>query len=168
MTVYSIPVAVKALRVPLDRLEDVALVRMLEYWRAIKGDAAIPLRSSLRPEDMPFTLAAMNMIEVRRDPLNFIVRLQGTQVQDCHRQDLTGHSLDCAQPAVYAAEVRRQYEEVVRNPDPTAYFIELVEDFRRISYLRLLMPLSRDGDGVDFLLTACIWDADPPTADRLL
>ena len=130
------------------------------YWANLKGGRDLPRKADLRPEDVPFLLGAINMIEVQRNPLDFIVRLNGTMIVELQKQELTGRSVRAATPKIYADEVFRHYQEVVLTIEPSLYAIVVQRNMIESTYTRLLLPLSRDGAEVDYLMTASEWDGN--------
>ena len=144
---------VRSRKLPRTELTE-NLELLYSHWASLKADLGLPRKADLRPEDVPYLLGTINIIEVRREPLDFIVRLNGTKVVELQKQELTGQSIRAATPKIYADEVFRHYEEAFLTAEPSLYAIMVKKNYLSSSYLRLMLPLSKDGSGVDFLMTA--------------
>lgn len=148
---------VRSKKLPLTEMTK-GLRLLYDYWTDLKGDLDIPRKADLRPEELPFLLGAINIIEVRRDPLDFIVRLNGTTIVELQKQELTGRSVRAATPKIYADEVFRHYQEAESTVLPSLYAIMVQRSLIKSAYVRLVLPLSKDGAQVDYLMTASEWD----------
>ena len=130
---------------------------LLRYWRGIHRDGRLPGRPDFDPAAHALLLPNLTLVEVHRDPLRFRYRLLGSRVDTVLGQNLTGRWLDrhygdgCA--------VLQQYVEVVEAKQPFwrrgVPHLSPVARCATIGVLRL--PLARDGERVDMVVSASIY-----------
>ena len=113
----------------------------------------LPGRKDIDPLDFPWALGLVCLLDVERYPLTFRYRLDGTTIAERYGADLTGQTIDAVKPDFQAALLRRHFAEIVDMGRPTAYRITLRYGGQARTYVRLALPLSRDGKGVDMILT---------------
>lgn len=71
------------------------LVRMLyAWWEAARGDADLPDRSDLRPDEMRRLLPFMFIADAEHQPFRVRYRLVGTRAVEVTGFDITGYYLD--------------------------------------------------------------------------
>jgi len=132
---------------------DVDLKLALDYWQHKKGARLAPARTDIDPVDIAALLPRVMLIDVSTDPLDFRFRLAGTGIFKIHGAELTNtRALDLA-PSAYAAMIHRHYCEAVAQRAPIAHRVLIDVDTRRSAYMRIILPLSDDGDVVNRLLT---------------
>ena len=123
------------------------------YWKAKRGERAMPARRDLDPIELKPYLGSIILYDVLREPLDFRYRLVGTHIALAMGRDLTGRKLsevsaseDQAYAMIALGDIvaRRVYR--FRN-DPLRG--------ERGSFLgrdRIHLPLSEDGVDVTMLL----------------
>lgn len=134
-------------------IKDPDLCRLYAYWADKRGDRLFPARRDIDPSEIKSLLPYVMLVDVLREPLDFRIRLAGTEIVSRFGEELTGRLLaqidldgeavsifDCYASVVDSGEPRLDEEEFVRN------------DGRYMHYARLLLPLSNDQKGVDILL----------------
>lgn len=132
---------------------DRALATVHRLWREKRGARAVPLRSDIDPSDLKPVLGMLSLVDVRRRPLRFTFRLNGSQHNASFNfRDATGRSLDEVEPPAYRRMVERHWREALELGEPTLYAIELEHEGLRVAYTRLVAPLSVGGDEIDILL----------------
>lgn len=133
------------------------LGHLLTYWEATRGDNPMPARQDIDPMAIPKILPFVFMIDVRRDPFDFVYRLIGTGIVARSRGDYTGRplrDLPCQAPP---SQIWSLYENTVLEQSPQALFVPLITDPN--AYVEILaMPLSSDGHKVDILLGGISFD----------
>jgi hypothetical protein len=92
------------------------------------------------------------LADVLRDPLDFRYRLSGTGILDIHGREMTARSPRDLSPASYGALIHSHYCECVARRAPILHLITLDTLEHSCSYVRLLMPLSEDGQSVTMLM----------------
>lgn len=141
-----------------DCSNDPILGKALAYWRRKRGDRMMPARRDVDPTEIPSLLPHLQLIEVCDGP-RFRYRLVGTSIVEAFGQDYTGKFVD----EQFAGDRRRFIEEIyktvcaerrpmfLRNKYTTARNVDMVAS-------RLYLPLAADGEHVDIILGACIFD----------
>lgn len=154
---------VAATRLPLAEIGPETIRRMHEYWQSKSRDGRLPSRQDIDPLDFPWALGLVCLIEVERDPLTFRYRLDGTTIAERHGSDFTGRTIDEIKPTFYSAMLRRHFAEIVDGKHPTCYRISYRHGAHAKTYVRLALPLARDGSSVDMILT--VSDRHPADLD---
>jgi hypothetical protein len=144
---------VVATRLPLSEVAPDTLRRMLDYWRSKCREGRLPGRRDIDPLEFPWALGLVCLLDVEREPLRFRYRLDGTTIAERHGEDFTGRTTDEVRPDFYAAMLRRHMSEVVDGKLPTCYRISIRYGANARTYVRLALPLARDGVNVDMVLT---------------
>jgi hypothetical protein len=144
---------------PLTEMRDPLLREAYDYWSRQRGDRTMPSRRDIAPEDMRAFLTHVMLIDVHREPLDFIYRVFGTGIADAHGREYTGKSARLLEPAGFAELVWQQYLEVVEAKAPRLHAVRRDTGARYEKYQRLTLPLSSDGTSVDKLLAISIEDS---------
>lgn len=126
----------------------------LEYWLSKRKNQRLPLRSDIDPFDFPELLPTVLLIE----PFgfgDFRIRLAGTVYSEIYGRDITGLTLGDLVPNYgEGAELYQDYRKAMESGEPV--FGERYMTWRPtgtpIRYQRILLPLTRSGNTVDFLL----------------
>lgn len=132
------------------------LRRLYEDWR-IRRHCRIPRRADFDPAALSYVLGSMSLLEVWRDPLRFRARVHGTSLAQHLGVEFTGKFLDEAPQNKYYRLVTEHLTDVVVNERPS--FAWLVNEYEHPPILEnesLVLPLSRDGERVDYLLAAVV------------
>lgn len=144
---------------PLTEMRDPLLREAYDYWRRKCAGRAMPSRRDIAPEDMRAFLTHVMLIDVHREPLDFVYRVFGTSIADAHGKEYTGKSARLLEPAGFAELVWQQYLEVVEAKTPRLHAVQRAAGARFEKYQRLTLPLSSDGAIVDKLLAVSIEDS---------
>lgn len=139
-------------------IRSAVLRRLLEHWDRLRGTREMPDWSDFDPLDVPYALGFLSVIEVHRDPLRFYFRLDGTKQVELFGIDCTWRYLDEAMPPDHAAMAGQSYREVVECRAPRHHSRKIGFHERIIDYEVLILPFSRDGAGVDILMTGIVPD----------
>lgn len=142
-------------------LIDRRLQALYAYWEKERGDRALPSRTDIDPAALRFVLGHLILLDVLRDPLQFRVRLQGTELEWWIGADLTGKALDQL-PSPELRALAYEYATTTVESGAPLHKIgeEIIGDLPR-RYEALLLPLAKDGIGVDMVLAAVICRDDP-------
>lgn len=142
---------------------------LLDYWRSIHpADGGLPGRRHLDPIDIPELLPNIWMIDVKRDPLRFRLRLVGTEIVRFTGRDATGRWLDEIYPGYAESDAFAFHSAVAREGKPGYRKGGMLSNPSR-SYIeaeRLYLPLAEDGRQVDIVLVMTLYDGEPPPARR--
>lgn len=134
---------------PAD-IEDRYLGHFVELWAAVRGRDRVTRKTSLPPEVIGPAQPDVTLIEVRPD--GFWFRQIGSRIRALHARDYRGHSLDEVEPAAFRDTVQVDYRACVRSGVPGYNRIVTRTGGQPFIYERVLLPLSRDGQRVDWLL----------------
>ncbi len=137
----------------LDRVVDYPiLAQCLENWR---GLVAHGLPSEVDPLTFPRAgIAGLNLFEFDADSDDWRIRLAGRLISEHVGYELRGTGLIEAFSEADRAEVRAAIHAAVARGEPELTRRNFVDPRdRRWSYVRLFLPFSRDGDGVDRFVT---------------
>jgi len=156
---------VAATRLSLAEIPSDTLRQMYAYWHSKCRGERLPARKDLDPLDFPWALGLVCLLDVERYPLTFRYRLDGTTIAERYGADLTGRTIDEVKPEFHADLLRRHFSEVAESGRPTLYRISLRYGGQARTYMRLTLPLARDGNTVDMIMT--ISDRLTPDYDDL-
>lgn len=90
MSEPDVPLRFTSTEVPLDRLQEPSLKRLLDLWREKCAGRGMPARRDILPEDMRFLLGRILVLDVLHDPLRFRFRLVGTSLVEAIGFNPTG------------------------------------------------------------------------------
>jgi hypothetical protein len=132
------------------------LRRLYDDWK-VRRHCRIPRRADFDPAALSYILGSLSLIEVCRDPLRFRARVHGTRLAQHLGVEFTGKFLDEAAPSEYFRLVAAHLTDVVENERPSfAWLVNEVVQPPIWENESLVLPLSRDGDSVDFLFSAVV------------
>lgn len=134
------------------------LRRLLAHWNRMRGARQMPARADFDPLDARYAIGYLSLIEVRRDPLRYYFRLDGTKQVELFGVDCTRRYLDEAMPADHVAMVTRSYSEAVTRREPCYHQRQVPFHERFITYEVLILPFSNDGERTDLLMTGIVPD----------
>src|SRR5262249_21626624 len=124
---------------------------LVAHWQRMRGDRRMPRRTEFDPLDVRFAVGYLSLIEVRRNPLRFYFRLDGTKQVDLFGVDCTRRFLDEAMPTDHVAMATASYREVVDGCAPRYHRRTIPIHERLIDYEVVILPFSTDGTRVDML-----------------
>lgn len=134
------------------------LRRLLAHWLRLRGRRLTPARADFDPLDVRYALGYISLIEVRRDPMRFYFRLDGTKQVELFGVDCTGRYLHEALPADHAAMAAASCSEAVQLRAPCYHRRQIAFHERPIEYEVVILPFSNDGERVDLLMTGIVPD----------
>jgi len=134
------------------------LRRLLAHWLHMRGRRRMPARADFDPLDVRYALGYISLIEVRRDPMRFYFRLDGTKQVELFGVDCTGRYLHEALPADHAAMAAASCSEAVQLRAPCYHRRQIAFHERPIEYEVVILPFSNDGERVDLLMTGIVPD----------
>jgi hypothetical protein len=141
-----------------EAIQDSRLCRLYCYWLAKKGERRFPARGDIDPLDFPYVLGHVMLLDVLRHPLRFKYRVHGTEMVRRAGYDLTGKFLDDLPITEYRQYVQERCEGLVRNREPLLVHHNRTLDGRPRHYEALWLPFSDDGENVNMLLCALVYD----------
>lgn len=136
-----------------DHIKHPRLVELLDYWIKLKGDRKLPLRSDLDPAAIPKLLANIVLNEVERDPVRFRIRLEGEQISVARGFNATGRYFDEPGVMILKDDVLDAYKQMLEDGKPRySDGAFSYQDGRGGQLYRLAVPLSLEGETVDFIV----------------
>jgi hypothetical protein len=124
-----------------------------DYWRRKRGGRLAPMRGDIDPADMAPLLPRIMLVDVSTDPLDFRFRLAGTGLFKIHGAELTSKRALDLEPPAYGALIHRHYSEALARRAPIAHRVLIECKTRRSAYMRIILPLSEDNQGINRLMT---------------
>src|SRR5262245_35756384 len=130
-----------------------AVAEIYGYWNRKRGPRPMPRRADIDPAEITHHLPGIQLIDVRRDPLDFVYRLVGTREVAERGSDPTGKRVAEHGFGGNVNEVLENYRHVVAER-AVLYDRErfTVPDGRFVQDESLFMPLSDDGESVNMVL----------------
>src|SRR5215470_1900664 len=131
--------------------EDLAQIRA--YWDSKRNGAFAPRRADIDPADLKEFLPRIMLAEVSAgDPPDFRYRLSGTAINAILSSEQTGKRPRDLAPPAYGAMIHGHYCLAVARRAPVFHLVMLDSEERLLTYARLLLPLSEDGECVTMLI----------------
>jgi hypothetical protein len=123
------------------------------YWAGLRQGAQLPGRQDLRPGDIKRLLPTVSLIDVRRDPLSFRLRLAGTGLYSVYGREITGRTLEEVYASGAAEYWRSELTRIVQDRRPAVGVHNLAwRGASHMSILWLRLPLASNGRDVDMIL----------------
>lgn len=140
---------------------DDRLIELYAYWLGKQARRRMPSRGDIDPSEISPLLPHIMLIDVLSDE-RFRIRMVGTALDDATGVNATGRLLNEVMPdGPYAEYVQGLYQEVVREKSPIYAECEHSDpDLVPHATIRLIMPLSDDGENVNGALVGQIFEAD--------
>lgn len=137
------------------------------HWEAARGSAFAPAWPTFDLDALPASLVAwFAVVEVVRDPLDFVYRFWGAERTRLQGRDYTARSVRDFIPVSIADKAFAEYARVVHEKTPIYLPTYGMTDQKGepFSYHLLRLPFSNDGQAVDHVLGVGIYDG---RAERL-
>lgn len=130
-----------------------ALEEVFAYWASLRSGARLPGRADIDPNGLKRHLPTVSLIDVRRTPISFRIRLAGTALYRLHGRETTGLDLEQVHGGDEAVYWHGELEQVVERRLPGVGMRSLAaRDTGALSVLWLRLPLASDGETVDMIL----------------
>ena len=129
------------------------------YWLRIHPPRGLPGRQHFDPTDIPGLLRHIRMLDVEGQPPRFKIRVVGTQYAERLGHDTTGQYLDELFEGFEGSRFHRGLLDVIESKrpiwrrGPLQWFCR--EEYSSVE--RIHLPLARDGDTVDMVLTVSVY-----------
>jgi hypothetical protein len=128
------------------------LRQLYDYWDKKRGERRWPKRSDVDPVEMRFALGNIDLVEISYDPIVFLFRISGSNIDRDEGFNMQGKTLDEYPLPQHREAVRRTYMRALEKGEPDYEEIERLDEGRLVRYARLILPLSECGDRVDAFL----------------
>lgn len=123
------------------------------YWAGLRHGPQLPGRGDIRPDAFKRLLPTISLIDVRRDPLDFRLRLAGTGLYGVYGREITGRSLTEVYNTTAADYWRAELTKLVEERRPAVGVHNLAwRGASHMSILWLRLPLASNGKDVDMIL----------------
>jgi len=137
------------------------LRRLYEDWDRRRNGRAFPARSDFDVLDLGYIIGNVSLLDVRYDPLRFRYRLHGTNIAQRAGVDLTGKNVEDVPDIAWRAGLLKHFRAVIEQRRPVAItFRRAWTDHRFWNCESLALPLSREGNTIDMLMTSVVWSND--------
>jgi hypothetical protein len=133
-----------------------------EYWKAARGDRAMPARKDIKPQDMREFVRHIGLVEVRRAADGhaiYFIRLAGAKIESVFGA-ITGKSLGEFLPVQLEARWRLVFDAALEHPVPVRIASRVL--FGGKTYLAcevLLAPLGEGGEVSMLFAAVDVWPA---------
>lgn len=144
-----------------SEIADARLRGLYEYWNAKRDERPTPSRRDIDPVEIPDLLGFLNIFEVRNEPRDYKVRLNGTEVTNMLGQDITGKLCSNVMSGADAARCKAAFDICADKCTPV--IVETSLAFCGKPYMAqtiIALPLSSDGERVDIIITAQSYHAN--------
>lgn len=156
------PVRFKTLVVPAIReILRGDLKYLFEYWNELRGSRFAPSFEKFDWAQVPHRLSPqIAVVEVRRNPFDFVYTHWGVGRVIMQGDDYTGKSVRDFKPESIAEKAIREYSEVVKLRCAVCVQTEQLEAdcSAPFDYQFLRLPFSNDGDEVNQILGVGLYD----------
>ncbi|OUS12311.1 hypothetical protein A9Q97_06160 [Rhodospirillales bacterium 47_12_T64] len=141
----------------IDAPEEVQ--NLLGIWKRLKSENNFPLKSELNPVNFRDFLGRLCVVEIKQDPLDFLYRLDGTEISASSNEDLAGHSLLDGTPKEIYQKHFAEFKTTFEAAKPVVWEVSYSIDEGDYHYLRVMLPFARDSlstsKSPDFFITYC-------------
>lgn len=147
-------------------IQQPALRVLYLYWDKLRGERLMPLKSELNPASIPGVLPHIGLMEILDGGRAFKIRLIGTRLRRDLVDDPTGRVFDANTADPVARRILSVLQRVWSDRAPYRTFIRSTSIPGKDIYSgeSLNLPLTSDGDVVDFVLGAQVLS---PRADSV-
>ena len=123
--------------------------QLIDYWRGVKGAAAVAMRSSINPTEFAHLLPQVFMLG-RRGAGQYHFRLAGGFIADLHGRDLRDEDLLSLWSVQDRTQVQLALELARRKPDPVVIVAEARTELGAVMELEIMLtPLAAPSGEVD-------------------
>ncbi|MGO1120825.1 PAS domain-containing protein [Rhodovibrionaceae bacterium A322] len=135
---------------------------LMDLWHDKKGSQSLPLRREFDPFLLKPWLGYLILIEVCDDGADFYYRLNGTALREELGFDWTGAKLSELPKRLWP--LMEEYRRIVASREPEFVDRAALIDRPYTRVNKLMLPLSKEGAAVDFLLV-CIYPCAEDTLE---
>ena len=144
--------------IDVDALTSTVLKRLHDEWRSRCRGQGFPARAAFDAAEMTYILGNLSLIEVRRHPLRFYFRVHASNIAARTGFDMTRKFLDQNPDATLRTLILDHFLRTLdeRRPIATRHEQECT-DQAVLNCEALALPLARDGENIDMLMTGLMW-----------
>lgn len=145
---------------PQSGQEQRGTFRVLSYWNRMRGDRLFPSLADISIQDIqelwPFTYT----IDVQREGMHFFQHF-GSELATIFNQDYTGETLAESMNDVIVDNTIGFYPKVIKAREPALEAASFYMDGSEMRYRSIIVPLSSDGETIDYVLGTTNYKAFP-------
>ncbi|HTI67692.1 MAG TPA: PAS domain-containing protein [Caulobacteraceae bacterium] len=126
---------------------------LFSYWTSLREEGRLPCRAQIDPDRFKRHLPTVSLIDVRRNPRDYRLRLAGTGLYGVYGGEITGKRLQDVYSEEAADYWRVELDRIVDEGRPAVGCHSL--SWRGATHLSILwirLPLASDGKRVDMIL----------------
>ncbi|MEH6629484.1 MAG: PAS domain-containing protein [Halopseudomonas aestusnigri] len=117
---------------------------LLGIWHRLKSDNTFPLKSELDPTEFKGFLGRLCVIDIIQDPIDFIYRLDGSEISAASNEDLAGQSILKGTPSKIYQSHFEEFKVTFDAAKPMVWQISYIVPESKFDYYRVMLPFSRD------------------------
>lgn len=143
---------------PLDDITSPILLELFQWWQQACPPDGLPLRRAFDPVRFPKLWPHLFICDVQMTDgeYQFIYRYTGTQIDRNFKTNGTGKNITEMPIENAKNSIFEQYRLTAVTRQPTYCEHSFVTDNNRfVDFVRLITPVSTNGDRVDYLIGAC-------------
>lgn len=147
---------VETLSDPAGTVQHPVLRQLHAYWTGKRGRRMAPSREEIDPVEFRYAIGWVSLIDVRAGVENFEMRVFGGHTARIMEHEPTFRTAADSNDPEFHSAAMRDLRWVVEHRRPLRVFRDLQTAKRRYRFEGLVLPLSDDGETVNFLLAAAI------------
>ncbi len=125
------------------------LSNVFDYWNTRRGETLAPTWDRFNLDELPPKIVPWcSVVDVVRDPIDFIFRFWGTERRNLLGQEVTGKSIRSVIDHAVMDTVFDQYVAVVEDGVPLFFEITATDTYDTFTLINLKLPISNDGECV--------------------
>lgn len=131
------------------------ITQCLSYWDSLRGDRRAPAWHDFNWLKLPVEIIPhCVVIDIKREPLDFIYRFWGTAHTTTMSQELTGKSVREMKPASEGKTAFDQYHETLETEKPRLYVNRIRTNTlgTELTEISLRLPFSDTGEQINHIL----------------
>lgn len=137
--------------ISLDEIENTELSEFVAYWRLKAQGRAFALRKDIDPVEIPTLLGSIRIVAIEGNGL-FRFRLYGTNATNPDGADMTNKTTKDYDDKDFGDFVARHYAAVAADGQGRCWHIKAEVDEGAYEYIRVVLPISYNGETVDGLI----------------
>lgn len=157
--------------IPVDsgnNIHEERLEQLYDYWKEKCGGRPAPAHTDIDPVEIPELLGYLNIFDVRDDPRDFLVRLNGSRIAEMLGGDITGKLLSEVDWGKDGELCRAAFERCVDECRPLRLETSLAFCGKPYATQRLIvLPLCGESGRIERIITAHAQTKTPPMAEQV-
>ena len=140
-------------------IRDARLLGLFHYWHGKCQGRVMPARRDIDPIEMRQWLGNLLLVDFPPDPMQYRIRLDGVNLVQFYSSSREGRGVEVMTSEEERRIVLPQYMTVLENRQPAYFETQFVTSEGIVtSQLKLLLPLSEDGQRVNMVLGGIYFD----------